>query len=94
MRRGVRRVRQQRQLTKASDKAKLAAFLLNRYGPAAAGLGAWHLAAAEAVATSADEEVVCEGEKTREERDARSCLARPCRLTSEAVSGSGEVWGN
>ena len=28
------------------------------------------LAAAEAVATSADEEVVCKGEKTREERDA------------------------
>ena len=28
------------------------------------------MAAAEAVAPSADEEVVCEGEKTREERDA------------------------
>ena len=36
------------------------------------------LAAAEAVATSADEEVVCEGEKTREERDAE--------LRGEAVS--------
>ena len=28
------------------------------------------MAAAEALATSADEEVVCEGEKTLEERDA------------------------
>ena len=36
------------------------------------------MAAAEAVATSADEEVVCEGEKTREERDAE--------LRGEAVS--------
>ena len=44
------------------------------------------MAAAEAVATSADEEVVCEGEKTREERDVRSCVARPCRWTNEAVS--------
>ena len=44
------------------------------------------LAAAEAVATSADEEVVCEGEKTREERDAESYVARPCCWTSEAVS--------
>ena len=43
----------------------MAAFLLNKYGA-----GASRLAAAEAVATSADEEVVCEGEKTREERDA------------------------
>ena len=50
---------------KAADQAKLAAFLLNKYGA-----GASRLAAAEAVATSADEEVVCEGEKTREERDA------------------------
>ena len=49
----------------AADQAKLAAFLLNKYGA-----GASRLAAAEAVATSADEEVVCEGEKTREERDA------------------------
>ena len=51
----------------------MAAFLLNKYGP-----GASRLAAAEAVATSADEEVVCEGEKTREERDAE--------LRGEAVS--------
>ena len=36
------------------------------------------MAAAEAVATSADEELVCEGEKTREERDAE--------LRGEAVS--------
>ena len=43
----------------------MAAFLLNKYGP-----GGSRLAAAEAVATSADEEVVFEGEKTREERDA------------------------
>ena len=50
---------------KAAGQAKLAAFLLNKYGA-----GASRLAAAEAVATSADEEVVCEGEKTREERDA------------------------
>ena len=50
---------------KAADQAKLAAFLLNKYGA-----GASRLVAAEAVATSADEEVVCEGEKTREERDA------------------------
>ena len=49
----------------AADQAKLVAFLLNKYGPGASGL-----AAAEAVATSTDEEVVCEGEKTREERDA------------------------
>ena len=51
----------------------MAAFLLNKYGA-----GASRLAAAEAVATSADEEVVCEGEKTREERDAE--------LRGEAVS--------
>ena len=57
----------------AADQAKLAAFLLNKYGP-----GGSRLAAAEAVATSADEEVVCEGEKTREERDAE--------LRGEAVS--------
>ena len=47
----------------------MAAFLLNKYGPSGS-----RLAAAEAVATSADEEAVCEGdmegEKTREERDA------------------------
>ena len=32
------------------------------------------------------------GEKTREERECamRSCVARPCRWTSEAVDG----WGN
>ena len=60
---GARRTRHQRraQLTRLVG----AAFLLNKYGP-----GASRLAAAEAVATSADEEVVCEGEKTREERDA------------------------
>ena len=29
---------------------------------------------------------MCEGEKTREERDVRSCVARPCRWTNEAVS--------
>ena len=57
----------------AADQAKLAAFLLNKYGP-----GGSRLAAAEAVATSADEEVVFEGEKTREERDAE--------LRGEAVS--------
>jgi len=57
----------------AADQAKLAAFLLNKYGPSGS-----RLAAAEAVATSADEEVVCEGEKTREERDAE--------LRGEAVS--------
>ena len=50
---------------KAAGQAKLAAFLLNKYGA-----GASRLAAAEALATSADEEVVCEGEKTLEERDA------------------------
>ena len=60
----------------AADQAKLAAFLLNKYGP-----GGSRLAAAEAVATSADEEVVCEGEKTREERDAALRVARPCRWT-------------
>eukprot|EP00964_Phaeocystis_antarctica_P029553 scaffold16659_cov70-Phaeocystis_antarctica.AAC.5 len=58
---------------KAADQAKLAVFLLNKYGA-----GASRLVAAEAVATSADEEVVCEGEKTREERDAE--------LRGEAVS--------
>ena len=47
-----------------ADKAALVAFLLKKYGP-----GGSKLAAAEA-ATSTDEEVVCEGEKTREERDA------------------------
>ena len=57
----------------AADQAKLAAFLLTKYGP-----GGSRLAAAEAVATSADEEVVFEGEKTREERDAE--------LRGEAVS--------
>ena len=51
----------------------MAAFLLNKYRPSGS-----RLAAAEAVATSADEEVVCEGEKTREERDAE--------LRGEAVS--------
>ena len=50
---------------KAAGQAKLAAFLLNKYGA-----GASRLAAAE--------EVVCEGEKTREERDAE--------LRGEAVS--------
>ena len=49
---------------KAADKAALAAFLLKKYGP-----GGCKLVAAEA-ATSTDEEVVCEGEKTHEERDA------------------------
>ena len=58
--------------TQAAEKAKLAAFLLNKYGA-----GGSRLAAGEA-ATSADEEVVCEGEKTREERDAE--------LRGEAVS--------
>ena len=48
--------------------------LLNKYGA-----GASRLAAAEAVATSADEEVVCEGERTRE-------LARDAELRGEAVS--------
>ena len=57
---------------KAAGQAKLAAFLLNKYGA-----GGSRLAAGEA-ATSADEEVVCEGEKTREERDAE--------LRGEAVS--------
>ena len=33
------------------------------------GGGRGRLAAAEVVATSADEEVVCQGEKTREKRD-------------------------
>ena len=33
------------------------------------GGGEGRLAAAEGVATSADEEVVCQGEKTREKRD-------------------------
>ena len=66
----------------AADQAKLAAFLLNKYGP-----GGSRLAAAEAVATSADEEVVFEGEKTREERDAElrggrvAGLVRQCRWT-------------
>ena len=53
----------------------MAAFLLNKYGA-----GGSRFSAAEAVATSADEEVVCQGEneKTREERDAE--------LRGEAVS--------
>ena len=61
---GARRTRHQRraQLTRLSWRGLPA---VNTYGP-----GASRLAAAEAVATSADEEVVCEGEKTREERDA------------------------
>ena len=52
------------------------------------------LAAAEAVATSADEEVVCEGEKAREERDAELRVAsrvagrvRQCRWTILAFGG-------
>ena len=56
----------------------MVAFLLNKYGA-----GGSRLAAAEAVATSADEEVVCEGENTREERDAE--------LRGEAVSLDGRV---
>ena len=49
-----------------------------RGGGGRGGRSGSRLAAAEAVATSADEEVVCEGEKTREERDAE--------LRGEAVS--------
>ena len=60
--------------TKAAKKAALAAFLLNKYRY---GTGGSKLAAAEE-ATSTVEEVVCEGEKTREERDAE--------LRGEAVS--------
>ena len=60
---------------KAADKAALAAFLLNKYGPG----GSSKLAAAEA-ATSTDEQVVREGQKTtREERTrsaTRSCAWR------------------
>ena len=51
------------------------------------------MAAAEAVATSADEEVVFEGEKTREERDERSCVARPCRWTSVEADRQCWAWG-
>ena len=48
----------------------MAAFLLNKYGAGASRLAAAEPGAEAVVATSADEEVVCEGEKTREERDA------------------------
>ena len=65
----------------AADQAKLAAFLLNKYGA-----GGSRLAAAEAVATSADEEVVCARGRRRARSATRSCVARPCRWTSEAVS--------
>ena len=51
------------------------------------------MAAAEVVATSADEEVVCQGEKTARARSAtilelcgEAVSHGPCRWTSEAVS--------
>ena len=64
---GARRARHRRQLTRqlARQSWRPSWFLLNKYGA-----GASRLAAAE--------EVVCEGEKTREERDAE--------LRGEAVS--------
>ena len=64
----------------------MAAFLLNKYGA-----GGSRLAAAEAVATSADEEDVCEGEKTREERDAE--LAWRGRVAGRVRQCRGG-WGN
>ena len=57
--------------TKAAQKAEKAAFLLKKYGAEGSRLAAQ-------AATSTDEDVVCEGEKTREERDAE--------LRDEAVS--------
>ena len=66
------------------------AFLLNKYGA-----GGSRLAAAEAVATSADEEVVCEGKKKREERDAElrggAVSLDECR---GSVGVAWEVWGD
>ena len=56
---------------KAAQKAATAAFLLNKYGAEGSRLAAQ-------AAASAEEDVVCEGEKTREERDAE--------LRDEAVS--------
>ena len=57
--------------TKAAQKAEKAAFLLKKYGAEGSRLAAQ-------AAASAEEDVVCEGEKTREERDAE--------LRDEAVS--------
>ena len=57
----------------------MAAFLLNKYEA-----GGSRFSAAEAVATSADEEVVCQGENEKTREETRSCVARPCRWTSEA----------
>ena len=36
---------------------------------------------------------MCEGEKTREERDERSCVARPCRWTSVEADRQCWAWG-
>ena len=66
----------------------MAAFLLNKYGAGGSKFVACKLAAAEhaaEAATSVDEEVVCEGRR-RARSATRSCVARPCRWTSEAVS--------
>ena len=59
------------QATKAAQKAATAAFLLKKYGAEGSRLAAQ-------AAASVEEGVVCEGEKTREERDAE--------LRDEAVS--------
>ena len=56
---------------KAAQKAATAAFLLKKYGAEGSRLAAQ-------AAASVEEDVVCEGEKTREERDAE--------LRDEAVS--------
>ena len=70
---GARRARQQRQLTRQLTKCCVGSLSAEKVrGPSGS-----KLAAAEAAA-STDEEVVCEGEKTREERDAE--------LHGEAVS--------
>ena len=57
--------------TKAALQAEKAAFLLKKYGAEGSRLAAQ-------AALSTDDDVVCEGEKTREERDAE--------LRDEAVS--------
>ena len=48
---------------RSAQRAEKAAFLLKKYGAEGSRLAAQ-------AATSMDEDVVCEGEKTREERDA------------------------
>jgi hypothetical protein len=67
---GVRRAGQEERGTEGSGQGSWAGQVGGLPAEQVRGRRQHRLAAAEALATSADEEVVCEGEKTLEERDA------------------------